>query len=269
MRTRVSEIAARMRLQLPIQASMPQFLDWKRIPLAGYPICSTTAVSLNSYLQLRLDASKKTALLFANTNFVLKCLALRSWLSNSDIVLVNDGIGLDLAAFLLYRQRYTENLNGTDFVPYFLGNCTVPKRVFLLGAKPGVAEKAGVVIEEIYHHVVAGSLNGYEKMETSYVLKKINASCPDIVLIAMGNPLQEEWIRDNMHALDAPMFVGVGALFDFLSGGVARAPLWVQRIRCEWLFRLCQEPRRLIRRYTLDIVVFLVVCLRYKKSESI
>jgi beta-1,4-glucosyltransferase len=93
--------------------------------------------------------------------------------------------------------------------------------------------------------------------------QRINASGADIVLVALGNPRQEEWIRQNMGALNANLLVSVGALLDFLSGGVRRAPMWVQKIRFEWLYRLAQEPQRLLRRYTVDIARFLYLCLRY------
>jgi exopolysaccharide biosynthesis WecB/TagA/CpsF family protein len=69
------------------------------------------------------------------------------------------------------------------------------------------------------------------------------------VLVALGNPLQEQWIDDHQEGLGVPLLIGVGALFDFLAGRVPRAPQWVLRLRSEWLFRLLVEPRRLWRRY--------------------
>lgn len=67
-------------------------------------------------------------------------------------------------------------------------------------------------------------------------------------------------------ALNTTPFIGVGALFDFMSGSVRRAPQWVQRIRCEWLFRLLQEPRSLTRRYTVNAFHFLVLCARFSQK---
>ena len=247
---------------------MPQTDHLERLPLAGYPIISTTAAALSALLQARLATAQKTVLVFANTNFVLKCAPIRSWLGSDDVFIVNDGIGLDIAALIMYGRRYQENLNGTDFSPYFLSNRDVRRKIFLFGGKPGVAEKAGIVIEREFGHQVAGCLNGYTQMTPSALRDEINRSGAQIVLVAMGNPKQEEWICANMSELDATLFIGVGALFDFLSGGAQRAPRWIQQIHGEWFYRLCLEPRRLMRRYTVDIVSFLFLCLHYPRYKK-
>nr|WP_315427317.1 WecB/TagA/CpsF family glycosyltransferase [uncultured Albidiferax sp.] len=240
----------------------------EKLPLAGYPIVSTSSSALSAILQDRLRACQKTVLLFSNTNFVLQCQSMRPWLRTREVILVNDGIGMDIAAKIIHGHRYKENLNGTDFLPHLLKNLDVSRKIFLLGGKPGVAEKAAVIIEKEFGQKVVGSLNGYSQMAPSAVCDTINAAGADIVLVAMGNPLQEKWIQTHMHTVDAKLFVGVGALFDFLSGGVKRAPGWVQKIRCEWLFRLSQEPKRLLRRYTLDIFSFLFLCITYRSKPD-
>lgn len=241
-----------------MQQDHPQVL-----PLASFPIRSMTASSLSDLLQERLGSAHKTALLIANTNLILQCQPLRDWICSDEVVLVNDGIGLDIAALIKHGRRYQANLNGTDFLPYFLTGLRTPRKVFLYGGKPGVAEKAGELIRQKCGQQVVGCIDGYTVIAPTALCGAINRSGAEIVLVAMGNPLQEEWIHNHMRALDAKLFVGVGALFDFLSGGVKRAPLWVQKIRFEWLFRLIQEPKRLVKRYTLDIVKFLYVCVRY------
>jgi beta-1,4-glucosyltransferase len=237
-----------------------------RLPLAGYPIVSTSAEQLGSMLKLRLAATRKTVLAFANTNFVLKCQTLKSWIASDEVILVNDGIGLDIAALIMHGHRYQANLNGTDFVPYFLKNQPVRRRIFLFGGKPGVAEKAGVAIARDTGQRIVGCLNGYTGLSPEAITQIINQSGAEIVLVALGNPIQEEWMRSNMKGLNAGLFIGVGALFDFLSGRARRAPKWVQHIHCEWFFRLCQEPRRLVRRYTVDIASFLLLCMRPSRS---
>lgn len=240
----------------------------KILPLAGYQIRSMDQLDLLELLQSRMNASKKSVLLFANTNLVLKCTALQSWLNGEDVILVNDGIGLDIASKLLHGQRYQANLNGTDFLPYLFKNLSAPHKIFLLGGKPGVAEKAALAIKAMSAQEVVGSLNGYSNLSAAEQCALINSSGADIVLVAKGNPLQEEWIQKNINSTNALLFVGVGALFDFLSGGVKRAPLWVQRVRFEWLFRLSQEPKRLLRRYTVDIFRFLHICLRHENRPK-
>lgn len=236
----------------------------KYLPLAGFKIQSRSAADLFAELESRIQRREKTALLFANTNFALQCQSQRDWINSSAIILVNDGIGLDIAAKLIHGERYQANLNGTDFVPYLLKSLQSPQRVFLFGGKPGVAEKAARIIESTTCHQVVGCKDGYGRIPSSKLQEIINQTNADIVLVAMGNPLQEQWIQENMPALNAALFIGVGALFDFMSGGVQRAPQWVQRIRMEWMFRLMQEPRRLAKRYSVDIIRFLVACIRYR-----
>jgi beta-1,4-glucosyltransferase len=114
---------------------------------------------------------------------------------------------------------------------------------------------------------VVGVQDGYTPIAPAHLTIMINTSEAEVILVALGDPLQEEWIRDNMHASNAILFVCVGALFDFLSGKAVRAPRWVQRIRLEWFYRLLQEPRRLARRYSVDIARFLYLCLRYPRGQ--
>lgn len=237
-------------------------LHGETLPLAGYPVLSTTSEDLRDMLETRLDASDKTVLVFANTNFVLQCQPIRPWLNGEEVIIVNDGIGMDIASLLQHGRRFRNNLNGTDFMPFLFKTLGRVHRIFLVGSKMGVAEKAAAVIEGQMGQQVVGCADGYSATMPGELCERINASGADIVLVALGNPDQEKWIQQNMGSLNANLFVSVGALLDFLSGGVRRAPLWVQKIRFEWLFRLCQEPQRLLRRYTVDIARFLYLCLR-------
>jgi beta-1,4-glucosyltransferase len=238
------------------------------LPLAGYPILSIASAALVPQLAQRLAASQKTVLLFANTNLVLKCQPMRSWLGGDDVVLVNDGIGLDIAALMMHGRRYQENLNGTDFLPHLLKSLQVRCKIYLLGGMPGVAEKAAAIIQNDMGHEVVGCTDGYSKLDPARLRERINQSGANIVLVAMGNPIQEQWISANADTLHATLLIGVGALFDFLSGKARRAPRWIQKIRFEWLFRLLLEPKRLLRRYTVDIVSFLLLCLRDRKLNA-
>ena len=247
---------------------MQNTVHGETLALAGYPVFSTTSDDLCEVLQERLEADRKTVLVFANTNFVLQCQPIRNWLNGDDVIIVNDGIGMDIASLLKHGKRYKDNLNGTDFMPLLFKTFTQSHKLFLLGGKSGVAQKAGAAIEQQTGQLVVGCADGYSHTDPSALCARINASGADIVLVAMGNPIQEEWIRQHMGALNARLFVSVGALFDFLSGDVPRAPQWVQKIRFEWLYRLTREPRRLAQRYTLDLARFLVLCLRYPRSQQ-
>ena len=127
-------------------------------------------------------------------------------------------------------------------------------RVFFLGGAPGVAGKAAEKLKQRYPHLqVAGvecpPFRPLTDQEETELVERIRDSRPDIVYIALGQPKGEIWMARNYHRLGTPVCVQIGASFDFVAGGVARAPRWVQKTGMEWLFRLAQEPRRLIRRY--------------------
>jgi N-acetylglucosaminyldiphosphoundecaprenol N-acetyl-beta-D-mannosaminyltransferase len=88
------------------------------------------------------------------------------------------------------------------------------------------------------------------------VLADIQAADPDILMVAVGNPKQEKFIQRYRHILNVPVMIGVGGSLDFIAGKTRRAPKWMQSTGLEWLHRLMQEPRRLFRRYLVDLLVF-------------
>ncbi len=86
--------------------------------------------------------------------------------------------------------------------------------------------------------------------EDAATVEMINAAQPDIVWIGLSTPKQEQWMASHLHRIEAPVMIGVGAAFDFLSGRKKQAPRWIQKIGLEWAFRLSTEPKRLWRRYS-------------------
>lgn len=236
------------------------------IALGGFPIIRTTSTALIPLLKDKMQ-QQQTALYFANTNFIVKCQQHKAVMSGNDTIIVNDGIGIDIATWLIHRKTFIENLNGTDFTPLFLQQLGDSARIFLVGAKPGIAQRAAQRLSNEYQLNVVGVRNGYdEAKDTEALIRDINAANATVVLVAMGNPYQEQWILNHRRQLDAQVLIGVGALLDFLAGDKARAPELVQKLRMEWFYRLCLEPSRLLRRYTLDIAVFLRLCLQQGKS---
>jgi N-acetylglucosaminyldiphosphoundecaprenol N-acetyl-beta-D-mannosaminyltransferase len=131
-------------------------------------------------------------------------------------------------------------------------------RIYLLGAKPGVAAEAGAKLTERYAGLtIAGVRDGYFGADDeSTLVAEIRAAKPDILLVALGVPRQEFWIAEHQVALDVPVAMGVGGSFDVFAGRVRRAPLTFQRLHLEWLYRLVQEPWRFNRmRATLPAFV--------------
>ena len=235
------------------------------ISIAGFPVVATDSRMQATHLHETIRMKGKETLFFANTNFIVKCRPLLERMQRCRAIIVNDGVGMDIAAKLA-GERFVENLNGTDFTPYFLRGAERPLRVFLLGAKPEVVARAAAHVGEQLGQIVAGSCDGYGGLAQyrDQLPQIVNRSGADVLLVAMGNPVQEEWILANRAELNAHVIIGVGALFDFWAGDKPRAPRLVQRARLEWLYRLCLEPKRLLRRYTVDIVRFLLLCRKYR-----
>lgn len=220
------------------------------------------------FINERLNEAQKTLLMFANSNFVVKCQSIKSQLASSSVLVFNDGLSIDAASKVMYGETFKSNLNGTDFTPQLLSGLTPNKKVVLIGSKPGVSKRAGEFLEKNYHTKVLATFNGFEDMKDSNALvSKVNALEPDIVMVGIGNPLQEVWMLNHSDDLNAPLILGVGALFDFISGSIKRAPKWVRNIRLEWLYRLYKEPKRLGKRYTIDVIKFLYLCVKFREKR--
>ena len=140
--------------------------------------------------------------------------------------------------------------------------------MYFLGGKPGVAEAMVKNVQEQFPGLpIAGYHHGYlTDEEEASVIQEISTSGAQILLVAFGAPRQELWIDAHKHELGVGIAMGVGGLFDFMSGRVNRAPLWMREIGLEWVFRLLQEPGRLWRRYVIGNPLFLWRVRRWRKS---
>src|ERR1700692_4004387 len=125
------------------------------IAIAGFPVMSTNARMLAVHLHQTILRHDKEMLFFANTNFVVKCRPLLEQMKRDAAIIVNDGVGMDIAAYLS-GERFMENLNGTDFTPYFFSGVSRPLRVFLLGAQPEVLSKAASHVSHKLGQMVVG-----------------------------------------------------------------------------------------------------------------
>lgn len=170
-----------------------------------------------------------------------------------------DGIGMRIAGRIL-NQPVLANVNGTDLFPRLCADLSLSgRRLFLLGAKPGVANAAASWARAHFPGlIIAGAEHGfYAPEDIESLVGRVRNARPDVMLVAMGAPGQEKWILDHAATCGACVTLGVGGLFDYYSGNIPRAPLWMRRCGLEWLFRLYQEPRRLWKRYLLGNWVFM------------
>jgi N-acetylglucosaminyldiphosphoundecaprenol N-acetyl-beta-D-mannosaminyltransferase len=191
-------------------------------------------------------------------NIAYRDLHYRAVLRRAGLVLA-DGIGLKLAGRLLGRD-VRENVNGTDLFPRL---CQMLEQhtlsLYLLGARPGVARAVAAWVEQHYPQLpLAGYRDGYFVVEElPAVIAAIQATGARVLLVALGAPRQDVWLAEHLTECGAAVGIGVGGLFDFYSGRLPRAPLWMREVGMEWSFRLLIEPRRMWRRYIVGNNLFL------------
>lgn len=187
---------------------------------------------------------------------------LRAAYDDADLILA-DGAPVVWAAQLLKRPL-PEKVPGSDLVPALFEAIPTsePRRVYLLGAGPGVAERAAAKITERWPSVkIAGCYSpplGFEKdaAENERILARISDAAPDILVVGLGAPKQELWVHQHRAKIKASAALCVGATIDFLAGEKSRAPVWMRQSGLEWLHRVWMEPRRLAGRYARDAWVF-------------
>jgi N-acetylglucosaminyldiphosphoundecaprenol N-acetyl-beta-D-mannosaminyltransferase len=152
-----------------------------------------------------------------------------------------------------------ENLVGNQSAKGF---ASYSLRVYLLGAAPGVAERAAKKIMERWPAVeIVGMYSpplGFEKesAENERILEKIAMAKPDVLVVGLGAPKQELWVHAHRARIAAPVALCVGATIDFLADEKPRAPVWMRRVGLEWAHRLASEPKRLAKRYLRDAWIF-------------
>ena len=172
--------------------------------------------------------------------------ALRAALSGAELVLA-DGVGITKAAAML-GTPLKSRVPGIDFASNVISRLAERGgSVYLLGAKPLVAEAAAEKLTQTYPGIViAGTNDGYFT-DDAPVIEKINAASPDFLMVYLGSPKQEMWMSANAGRLSCGLMAGLGGSLDVLAGNVQRAPETWRRLGLEWLYRVIKEPKRLGR----------------------
>ena len=172
--------------------------------------------------------------------------------NGADLVLA-DGIGVIYGAKLLgtpLKGRVTGIGFAQGLMERMAGN---GRSLYLLGAKPGVAERAAENLARQYPGLqIAGTHDGYFS-EDGPVTEDIRASGADVVFVCLGAPKQEKWMQKNGEATGARLLVGLGGCLDVFSGQVRRAPEMFQKLGLEWLYRLVKSPSRIGRMMKLPL----------------
>ncbi|MEH6890526.1 WecB/TagA/CpsF family glycosyltransferase [Bacillus sp. JJ864] len=241
------------------------------VDILGVPFSTMTMEETVRYVMQQLEKKQENTfqVVTANPEIVMcakKDAAFHQTLLQVDLI-TPDGIGVVKASGML-GTPLKERVAGFDLMCNLFETLSQEKKavsVFLLGAKPHVIERAAQTLTERYSAVsIVGTQDGYFKQEKEEeIIKRIQEVKPDILLVALGFPRQENFIQNNKHRLHTKVAVGVGGSFDVWAGEVKRAPRWIQAIHLEWFYRLCSNPTRWRRQ--LVLVEFLKEVVRSKK----
>jgi N-acetylglucosaminyldiphosphoundecaprenol N-acetyl-beta-D-mannosaminyltransferase len=237
--------------------------DDRRFSVLGVEITNVTqSRALALVTELILDCRERArAVYFVNAhtlNLAAADPSYRDLLNKADCVF-GDGTGVRWAA-RLQRIRVRDNLVGTDLTPALL-HALAGRGLsyYLLGTDAVSAVRAARHAQTAFPGWrQAGYHHGYlaDAQLSARVVDQINASGPDVLLVGMGNPLQERWIHDHLHELRFPVCLAVGGLLDYWAGNIRRAPHWLRRWGHEWLGLLLQQPHK-ARRYLIGNPLFL------------
>lgn len=270
-----------------------------RIQILGVGIDPVTKESALSKIDELMVSGKKRLICTVNTEFIEianKDAEFKRILNNSYLNLA-DGIGVLWAAkfnslvvgksalskievffywlatliLIPLRPNYFKSpipmrITGADFV-WDLAKYARDKnyKIFLLGGMPTVAERTALQLQtKVYGLKVVGVHSGSPK-DTEDIVNCVNKSKADIILVAFGVPNHSKWLDANMKNMCCKIGVGVGGTFDFIAGVRKRAPIFMQKLGLEWLFRLIQEPKRIKRQ--LSLPAFVINVLKNKINE--
>ena len=185
---------------------------------------------------------------------------------NQASLVLPDGIGIIKGAAIL-GTPLKERTPGIEFADRLMGKLAEEQlSVYLLGAKPGIAEKAAENLQKKHPGLqIAGTHDGYFK-EDAPVIQKIAESHADVVLVCLGAPKQELWMQKNGTATGAHLLCGLGGSLDVFAGVVERAPAFWCDHGLEWFYRLCKDPKRIGRMMKLPL--FLLHVRKEKRTRK-
>lgn len=226
---------------------------------------------MNGMIYPRLMNQEKTFVVTANPEIVEYANEHQDY---KDIIIsadyiTPDGVGIIMASKWL-NQPLQERITGFDLMnELFRVADEKALKVYLLGAEESVIEAAALKVKELYTGLeLVGYNHGYIDIKDDTLPKSIAELEPDIILTALGFPRQEKWVSRHYALFNKGLFMGVGGSFDVLAGKVNRAPVFWQKMRLEWLYRLIQQPSRWKRMLALPRFVLKVRRLRKTVQRS-
>jgi N-acetylglucosaminyldiphosphoundecaprenol N-acetyl-beta-D-mannosaminyltransferase len=251
------------------QPGQSTFID--RLHILGLPVDGITYDQWLELIGVWINNSRRVhQVCTINPEFIMIARSdpnFRNILRRADLC-VPDGVGLLWAARHLGRPL-PQRVTGSDGLPIIAERAAREGwRLYFLGAAPGVAERAAEILQARHPGLqIVGTYSGSPAPEEEdEIVQRVNASGADILFVAYGAPRQDKWIARNTPRLRVKMAMGVGGTFDFITGTIPRAPVWMQRLGLEWLFRLYLQPWRIKRMSRLPRFV-LAVLLKGRRHD--
>jgi len=262
------KLAVRFLLALLFRSKRKIYLS--ALNLMGVNFMNTTMKDAVELIKYKIQKREKSNMYFINADTLNKSYeqtSLRHILNKTKYVFP-DGSGIKMASNMV-NMPLKQNMNGTDMFPFLCKMAEEEEiKIFLYGAQDGVAEKMKEkILQEFPKLQIVGAINGYD-FHDNEVINMMNYSKAELVFVAKGAPLQEEWIDKHSNKILAPVIMGVGGLFDFYSGNIPRSPIWMREIGMEWVYRLLQEPKRMWKRYILGNPLFLIRIYLWNKKQK-
>lgn len=231
---------------------------------------NTVSKTVNEALE-KIKNSEKFVIYTPNPEIVMRAKDDEAYMEvvNSADVVTPDGIGIVYASKIL-KGHIKKRAAGFDIVCGILKELAQRNgSVYLLGGKPGVAEKASLNILEKYEGInVSGTHDGYFNNDLE-IICEINEKSPDLILVCLGAPKQEIWIHDNKEKLNAKVMIGAGGSIDVFAGDVKRAPDIFIKFGLEWFYRLICQPSRIGRMMKLPLFLLTVIFKGDKDKKHI
>jgi N-acetylglucosaminyldiphosphoundecaprenol N-acetyl-beta-D-mannosaminyltransferase len=241
----------------------------ERYVVVGTPISALTLEAAIDLFQSSVTEGHRLHAHFCTVHSLVEAHddpALRAALSARDAISAPDGMPLVWVGRTLGRP--VQRVCGPDLMPALIDRSRgIGARHYFYGGAPGVAQRLADEMSTAYPGLQVAGVHSppfrpLTSDEEAAEIAMINETRPDFVWIGLGAPKQDLWAFRMRPHLDAAVLLAVGAAFDFHSGGLRRAPAWMQRSGLEWAFRLYIEPRRLARRYLVTNTRFLSLLAR-------
>lgn len=235
--------------------------------ILGLNILNTTYEELIVNIRSDIDNHEKRIIVAINPEKIMKVKEdpfLERFIHQADY-LIPDGVGILMASKKL-GGNLKRRITGVDTMVRICKLASVRGyKIFLLGGRNEVVHAAKGYLEKRFKGIqIVGYQDGYH-MNNEELIRKINDSGAQILFVAMGSPKQENWISEHKDQLNVNIFQGVGGSFDVLGQYVKRAPLWMQNMGVEWMYRLIKNPSRIFRQ--MNLIRFYRLIGKEKKSS--